>query len=678
VLLANNQEVLAYVIGGLLIGAVLVSAVGLVRDRYYAILIARILRDIRAKLFVHLHNLSMGFFSQAKSGDLLGHFSTDLTMVESAIAGGVTSLILPALDVFASCILLFFIDWRLAIVSMLVWPMALLGPRYFAPKVSMVSNQLQQTKAATLGIIQEDLSAQPVIKVFNLADDIIAKFKAQNEQQTDVLARVGFFSSMVERSANIGILFLQVVLVGIGALMVSKQLLTIGSLAAFQTLFASLSYSLSEVTRYLPRLVEANCGIQRIEKILSEVPALDERKDGKALDNVDGELTFRDVSFGYEKDRMNLSNIDLVIEPGKSVAFVGPSGSGKSTVLSLAMRSYDPVQGSVLMGGIDLRESSLASLRNQLAVVFQESFLFDLPVRDNIRIGKKDATQEEIEAAARAAGIHETIMKMPAGYDTMAGEKGKNFSGGQRQRLAIARAILRNPRILILDEATSALDPSTEASINETLLQLSKSRTTLSVTHRLSSVVNCDRIYYLEDGKILEHGSYQDLMAQNGRFRDLWEKQHGFSFSENGNASVSIERMLAIPIFSVLDRPVLEDCVQMFTTETAPPDRIVTAEGDIGSSMYIIVRGKVEVFKRNDAGKEIVLTTLSDGDYFGEISLLRSVPRTASVRTLAHCVFMTIQNQHFLELVKHSPELLKKLEETVESRLKRDKEIMRS
>ncbi len=669
VLIGGEKGVLGNLLTGLIIGALVVSLIGLARDRYYANLIARILSDIRQGMFVHLHKLSMNFYSRSQVGDLLSHFSNDLNVVEVAVADSVAWAILPGLDIIASSVLLFVIDWRLAVISMLVWPVSLIGPKFFAPKVADESYKLKQAEASALSMIQENLSAQPVIKAFNLSAPVVEKFRQQNTLLTGICSRLGFFSSLVERSANIGVLLLQVLVIGIGAVMVSRQMLTIGSLAAFQSIFTSLSASLASLSQYLPTIVEATGGMRRIDDLLREVPQIDDSGADKKAESLKQEILFKGVSFGYEPDRLNLQHVDLKIGRGQSVAFVGPSGSGKSTILNLAMRSYDPVSGSIMLDGTDLREISLDSFRSQMAVVFQESFLFNTSIRENIRIGRLEATDEEIEAAARAADIHATIMKQPGGYEFVVGERGKNLSGGQRQRISIARAILRNPSILVLDEATSALDPTTEESINQTLLRLSRSLTTLSVTHRLSSVVHADVINYLEDGKIKESGSFEQLMAVNGAFRSLWEKQQGFSLSADGIASVTADRICAIPIFSVLDRSIVDACVQMFATENAPPGRIITAEGDIGETLYVIVRGKVDVLKHSPDGDCISLAVLSDGDYFGEIALIRAVPRTATVKTLTHCVFMTMHRQHFLDLLKHNPELRKKVEDTVKQRL---------
>ncbi|HNX75555.1 MAG TPA: ABC transporter transmembrane domain-containing protein [Candidatus Rifleibacterium sp.] len=669
ILLGDQKGVFGSLLSGMMIGAVLVSLIGLARDRYYATLTARILSDIRQLMFSHLNALSMNFYSKAKIGDLISHFSNDLYVVEVAISDAVSWAILPGLDMLASVVLLFTIDWRLACISMLVWPVCLIGPKIFAPRVAGESYQLKQAEADTLSIIQESLSAQPVIKSYNLASPLIERFRGQNEVLTRICSRLAFFGSLVERSANVGVLILQVLVLGIGAVMVSRQMLTLGSLTAFQTIFANLSNSLSSLTQYLPEMVEATGGMRRIDELLRETPQVDESLPGRELDKINGEITFKAVSFGYSPERLNLKAVDLVIGQGRSVAFVGPSGSGKSTILNLAMRSYDPLAGSVQVDGIDLRDLSLASLRAHTAVVFQESFLFNASIRENIRIGRLDATDAEIESAARAAEIHDAIIKLPAGYNTLAGERGRNLSGGQRQRIAIARAILRDPGILILDEATSALDQLTEDSINKTLLHLCRNRTTLSVTHRLSSVKHVDQINYLEDGQIIESGSFAELMALNGAFHSLWEKQQGFSLAEDGTVSVTAERIRSIPIFSVLDPEIVNSLVKLFASENAQPERVVTAEGDIGEHLYLIVRGKVEVLKRLPDGSQAQLAVLSDGDFFGEIALLRAVPRTATVKTLTHCVFLTMHRRHFLNFIQHHPELKKKVEATVKERL---------
>jgi ATP-binding cassette, subfamily B, bacterial len=304
----------------------------------------------------------------------------------------------------------------------------------------------------------------------------------------------------------------------------------------------------------------------------------------------------------------------------------------------------------------------------QMSYVPQESFLFDISVRDNIRLGNMKATDAQIEQAAKAAEIHDIILNMSQGYDTRVGERGSRLSGGQRQRIALARAILRQPEILILDEATSALDPATEAAVNETLERLASGRTILSVTHRFASVVNADRIFVLDAGRICEQGTHQELLALQGLYRKLWDKQSGFALEDDGQqATVTPERLRQVPLFSELPEDLLEDAIKFMGTEQYPKDRVIIQQGDIGNRMYIIVRGKVEVV-RDYSGGPVRSAVLETGDYFGEIALLRVVPRTATVRTLLPSTFLTINRSEFDFLMEQAPELRTRLEAIAEQR----------
>jgi ATP-binding cassette subfamily B protein len=286
-------------------------------------------------------------------------------------------------------------------------------------------------------------------------------------------------------------------------------------------------------------------------------------------------------------------------------------------------------------------------------------------------MGRPEATDEEVYASAKAAEIHEAIEQLPEGYDTLAGELGARLSGGQRQRIAIARALLRNPEILVLDEATSALDPETEHAINQTLLRVGVGRTVVTVTHRLASARDSDRIFLLKNGKIAEEGRHDELLAKAGLYAMLWQKQSGFSFSEEG-AQVEPSRLKRYPIFENLEPQLLEKISGMFVTESYPAKRVVIREGTRGNRFYLIARGQVSVHKSAPDGTEVKVATLEDGDYFGEIALVRNVPRVATVRTITPCVMLTLHRDIFQSLLDRSPEIREKIERTIISRTHED------
>jgi ATP-binding cassette subfamily B protein len=417
------------------------------------------------------------------------------------------------------------------------------------------------------------------------------------------------------------------------------------------------------LTEIAPSILRASGGLARIEELLAEEPSVVDPEKALALPRLARAITFKDVSFGYAPDHLTLVGMSFEIERGSHVAFVGRSGSGKSTVLSLLLRFHDPTSGCVLIDGVDLREARQADVRRQTAIVSQESFLFDTTIRENLLAARPNASDAEIEAATRAAEAHPFIEALPGRYDATVGKHGERLSGGQRQRLAIARALLRDPAILLLDEATSALDAATEAALDRTLTSVGKGRTVVTVTHRLHSITNADRIFVLENGHLVEQGRHADLLLLAGVYAETWRKQNGLQIARDGaTASITAERLRLTPLFRDLEPAVLEEASHRFASEQVPGDRLVLQEGDPGDRFYIIARGRVAVSKGDEGDAERMVAVLETGDHFGEIALLRDVPRTATVRTLSPCVFLTLQRGHFLELIERIPDLLPALE----------------
>jgi ATP-binding cassette, subfamily B, bacterial len=654
----HDQTILMLVILTLIAGAVLFAVVGVVRDYLYAQVVVQVLADIRHRLFEHLQRLSLDYYARTEVGNILARFSTDLAAVENALASA-TWGILPSFDVGLTVVLLFLLDWRLALVAMLIWPLVLVGPRVLAPRATRASYRKKEGEALAVTLVQENIGAQTVVKAFSLEPQQVSAFGVRNRELAQRGIQLGFLGALIERSANLGILALQILIMAVGARMVFTGNMTIGTLAAFQALFITLSYALYNVAQYAPTLVQAAGGMGRIEELLAETPQVHDRPGTHALPRLTGKIEFRKVSFSYTAGRAILRDVDITVPPGAFVAFVGASGSGKSTLINLLMRFYDPTSGAVVAAGHDLRDVTVASLRGQIGVVFQENLLFNTSLRQNIRAGRPSAGDAEVAAAARAAEIEEFILGSPEGYERLAGERGGRLSGGQRQRIAIARAILRDPAVLVLDEATSALDAETEAAINATIAKLARGRMVVSVTHRLASVVDADRIYLIDGGEVIESGRHDELLAKDGAYARLWRKQAGFVVAPGGaDARVQPERLRSVGLLDRLDSATLELLAPRFATESFPRDRLIVREGDPGDKLYIIVRGTVEVTKIDSASfEEQRIATLQDGDYFGEIALISNTPRTASVRTLSDCMCLSLPRSHFLDLLEHLPDL---------------------
>jgi ATP-binding cassette subfamily B protein len=666
-----QDERILFIILAILAGSlVAASAAGLGLDYAYAKFSIKVLNDLRLRMFAHLQQLAANFFSRSQSTDIISHFSNDLSSFDLALTSALDGCALPALEIVLSAVLLFMLDWRLGCIAMLAIPACFMGPRLITPGATAAGIQRKQKESDTNSAVQENISGQSVIKAFSLEKSVLERFTERIGRQAAASLRVSFLSSLIQRTAYIGTLVVQVLVLGVGGYMAFHGDLTLGSLAAFQALFVTFIDSLASTTHYYPTLVQAGAGMQRIQNLLSEKPGVMDPPDARALPLLSREIRFSGVKFGYHPAQLNLDDVNFTIRAGESVAFVGPSGSGKSTVLSILTRFYEPAAGAVVFDGNDVRTATQDSLRSQLGIVFQESVLFNTTIAENIRIGKPGASDSEIEEAARAAEIHELIMAMPDGYATPAGERGGRLSGGQRQRIAIARALLRNPRVLVLDEATSALDAATESSINKTLERAAKGRTVVSVTHRLAPVVNMDRIFVMNRGRLVEQGRHDELLALRGVYFELWEKQQGFTIANSGVVSVEAARLRSVPMLRSLDDHVLAALADLFVTERCPADRDVFRETDPGDKFYIIERGKLTVWIDTPAGKCKQIRTMEDGDHFGEIALMEDTPRTATVRTSTDCTFLTLSRDPFLKLLEREPNLREEFRKVTAERLK--------
>jgi ATP-binding cassette subfamily B protein len=351
-------------------------------------------------------------------------------------------------------------------------------------------------------------------------------FTMRNDEARRKIASAAFLSTMVERTVTVSVLLLHLVVLAIGAYLATKGQITVGTFVTFESAFWEVSYNIAHIMHFIPVSIQSSAAVRHIEELLDEPTRGADRPGAPDLPRISHDISFERVIFQYEgSETPVLDNLSLKLDVGKTIAIVGPSGSGKSTLLNLILRLYVPDEGRVTIDGVDIRKVTRDSLRQSMAVVFQENMLFNMSIRENIRLGKEGATDKEVEDAARKAEIHRYIMSLPRKYDTQVGERGDTLSGGQRQRIAIARAIVRNPSVLLLDEATSALDQTTEAAINKTLMKLARGRTMIFSTHRLTSVVDMDEIIVISGGRAIERGSHQQLLAKGGMYRQLWDDQ---------------------------------------------------------------------------------------------------------------------------------------------------------
>jgi ATP-binding cassette, subfamily B, bacterial len=518
---------LFWLCGGMVLGPLLAGLLGVAHKYLAAWIGEQVMYDLRLELFAHVQRQSLAFFANAKPGEVISRVLTDVQGIGQALQDNLVKLLQNALTLTVSVVLIIVLDWRLALVALSALPLFVFPARKVGRQRKQLKKQTQARMAELTGILMETLSVSGVllIKVFGARKRETRRLrdKALELQQASLHQNlVGrWFQMLMKLFEDLG----PALVYGVGGYLVIKNEVGLGTVLAFVALLKKLYSPASDLAGVHVDIVTSYGYFDRVLAVLDLEPAIKNTPNAITLDEVSGALRFEDVSFSYGDATATLSNIDLDIAPGESVAVVGPSGAGKSTLAALTLRLYDPSSGRILLDGHDYRDIKLKTLRQHIAVVSQETYLFHASIADNLRYARPEATTEELEQAARAAQIHELIAGLPEGYATLVGERGYRLSGGERQRIAIARAILANPRILILDEATSALDSTNEKLIQVALEPLLAGRTSLIIAHRLSTIQKANRIVSIDQGRIVEIGNHRTLLERRGLYARLYAQQ---------------------------------------------------------------------------------------------------------------------------------------------------------
>ena len=481
--------------------------------------------DLRDRLYKKLQKLDLGFFHDKQTGDLMSRVVNDTRDFELLYAHMIPDMITNLVTFGGVLTILLVINWKLALSTCFPIPLILISGVIFAKKVRPFFKASQKSMGELNAKLQDNLSGLHEIQSFGQEEEEAALVSESNFTQVRAMLRAlrasAIFHPSVEFVSSIG----TVLVVAVGGYLAYLGQLSVEDIVAF-VLYLGLFYApISGLASWLENLQQSLAGAERVTLILDTPSAIENKEDAKDLDNVSGEISFRNVFFHYSNKVPVLKNISFTCKPGQMVALVGPTGVGKTTIIQLISRFYDPVEGTVLVDGKDVRDVTLESLRKNISPVLQDTFLFHGSIADNIGYAKPDATREEIIAAAKAANIHEDILHMPEEYETQVGERGLRLSGGQKQRVAIARAILRQSPIIILDEATASVDVQTERQIQAAINNMAGKRTIVAIAHRLSTIKNADLILVIHEGEIKEQGSHEELLALGGIYAQMLKAQ---------------------------------------------------------------------------------------------------------------------------------------------------------
>ncbi|AIE88164.1 ABC transporter ATP-binding protein [Fimbriimonas ginsengisoli] len=485
----------------------------------------RFVFDLRFALWRHLQRLSLTFHNQTQTGKIMARATADIELIQQLIQGQLVTFISDLVTLVAVLAMLFFLEWRLAGIIVLLVPFYVVSYLTFLKNIREVSNDQRRLYDEMIGKLSEKISGIAVVKAFVREDwerqdfmkTVRAKFKV-DMRQVHLNRRLGLVSAIIS-SLGTGVVY------SYGGWMVQHGEMTTGKLVALTFYIGFIFNPAVRVIDFNNSLQWAVSAMDRVFQTLDTRPEVEDKPDALPLPSLRGQVDFQDVHFGYMEDQEVIRGVDLHVDAGQVIAIVGHSGAGKTTLMNLLMRFYDPTQGHVRVDGYNLCDVRLESLRRQISMVAQENVLFSVTLMENIKYGNRDASDEEAIRASKAADLHDFVESLPDGYETMIGENGIKLSGGQKQRLALARALVTDPRILILDDVTSALDGETEARVQDALRVVMKGRTTFIIAHRLSSVVDADRILVMEEGRIVDQGTHDELTERPGIYRDLYQEQ---------------------------------------------------------------------------------------------------------------------------------------------------------
>ncbi|PIC57346.1 MULTISPECIES: ABC transporter ATP-binding protein [Sporosarcina] len=522
---SDKTQQLFYWLGGTIIVFFLIRPPVEYYRQYYAQLVSnKILFDIRKSLYSHLQKLGLRFYSNTRAGEVISRVINDVEQTKNFVMIGLMNVWLDLATIIIAIAIMLTLDVELTLVTLLAFPFYAFSVKHFFGKLRQLTRKRSQALADVQSYLHERVAGVSIIKSFAIEEKEQERFDEVNNKFLDRAIEHTRWNAKAFAVVNTITDVAPLLVIGYAGYQVINGSLTVGTMVAFIAFIERLYSPLRRLVNSSTSLTQSFASMDRVLDLMNEKYDVVDKEDAKALPSIAGEIQFDRVSFAYEEEEV-LKNISLRISPGETAALVGMSGGGKSTIISLIPRFYDVTSGAIRIDGHDIRDVQVKSLRDQIGMVLQDSILFSDSVKSNILMGKPDATDEEVIAAAKAANAHDFIETLSEGYDTRVGERGVKLSGGQKQRISIARVFLKNPALLILDEATSALDLESEALIQDSLERLAHDRTTLIVAHRLSTITHADCIYVIDHGDLKESGTHQELMKLNGTYAGLYNRQ---------------------------------------------------------------------------------------------------------------------------------------------------------
>lgn len=515
-------------LGWLMLGLALTYVAGAFATRFQIYIMSavgqRVLANLRQKVFDKIETLSLQYLESKQSGELMSRLVNDIEALNSFVSQGLTQMIGAVFALGGILVAMLLLNWQLGLAVLVVVPILLVVTRLFSTWARSAFRRTRATIGDVSAELEEELGAVKVAQAFNRTDENVRRFEQRNAANRDANVNATAITSAFSPATEV-ISTLDLALVAaMGGGMVISGTASVGTVVAFLQYVQNFFRPIQTVAQMWTVAQSAFAAAERVFELLDTQPGVRDKPDALEVRDVRGEVVFDDVTFAYEQEPV-LENVSINVEPGQTVAIVGPTGAGKTTMVNLIARLYDVTSGRVLIDGRDVRDLAQRSLRARMGIVTQEPFLFSGSIQENIRYGRLDASDEEVEQAARAANAHDFILRLPEGYQSEVGERGRLLSQGQRQLISIARAILADPRILILDEATASIDTRTEVMIQGALNRLLKGRTSFVIAHRLSTVRNADLVLVIDDGRIVERGTHRQLLGMNGMYADLYNRQ---------------------------------------------------------------------------------------------------------------------------------------------------------